>query len=229
MTKINLRLDLRLDQGFEWKRIGNFVARRVVVVENVHMVHISAIPYKHSTSRLLPPSSSPSLSWFTLSSPPQKVCHTDIPHSPTLTHRIHRQPGPQILSPHRLSWPHTSQSRRQYVYLYCFFLNPPPPSKSINFPLVVRTKLDDDLKPLQAKSITISVRCYEARLGRVTVLHSNILVDHTQTLWTKPDDAEYAPVGELEFPFKIVLPTKVAGFSTSVFVDYRCSWRVEAG
>ncbi|TFK64083.1 hypothetical protein BDN72DRAFT_286614 [Pluteus cervinus] len=93
---------------------------------------------------------------------------------------------------------------------------------------IVKTKLDDDLKTLQAKSITISVRCYEARLGRVSVVHSNILVDHTTTLWSKPDDADYAPIGDLEFPFKIVVPTKTAGFSTAVFVDYRCSWRVEA-
>ncbi|KAF5386802.1 hypothetical protein D9615_001855 [Tricholomella constricta] len=93
---------------------------------------------------------------------------------------------------------------------------------------VVRTKLDDDAKQLQAKSITISVRCYESRIGRVSVLHSNILVDYTQTLWLKPDGEDYGLIDDLEFPFRITIPANVAGFSTAVFVDYRCMWRVEA-
>jgi hypothetical protein len=32
-----------------------------------------------------------------------------------------------------------------------------------------------------------------------------------------------------EYPFRIILPATVAGFSTATFVDYRCTWRVEAG
>ncbi|KAG6844731.1 hypothetical protein H0H87_004351 [Tephrocybe sp. NHM501043] len=93
---------------------------------------------------------------------------------------------------------------------------------------VVRTKIDADAKQLLAKSLTISVRCYESRLGRVSVLHSNVLVDYTQVLWSKPDGEDYAPIDELEFPFRITVPARVGGFSTSVFVDYRCMWRVEA-
>ncbi|KAJ6547385.1 hypothetical protein B0H19DRAFT_1266325 [Mycena capillaripes] len=95
---------------------------------------------------------------------------------------------------------------------------------------VVRTKLDADQKPLQAKSITISVRCYETRLGVLGVMHSNVLVDYTQVLWSKPDgDHEYADVGELELPFRISIPSKVAGFSTASYAStYKCSWRVEA-
>ena len=93
----------------------------------------------------------------------------------------------------------------------------------------MRTKLDADLKALQAKSITISVRCYESRVGRVNVLQSNILVDYTQVLWTKPDGVDYDQIGNFEFPFRISIPAKVAGFSTAIFVDYRCMWRIEAG
>ncbi|KAJ6630672.1 hypothetical protein B0H10DRAFT_1982310 [Mycena sp. CBHHK59/15] len=94
---------------------------------------------------------------------------------------------------------------------------------------VVRTKLDADLKPLPAKSVTISVRCYEARLGRLGVMHSNILVDYTQVLWSNPDDEhDYADIGDMEFPFRISIPAKVAGFSTASYVEYRCTWRVEA-
>jgi len=61
------------------------------------------------------------------------------------------------------------------------------------------------------------------------VLQSNILVDYTQVLWTKPDGVDYDQIGNLEFPFRISIPAKVAGFSTAIFVDYRCMWRVEAG
>ncbi|KAJ6496508.1 hypothetical protein C8R47DRAFT_1114347 [Mycena vitilis] len=94
---------------------------------------------------------------------------------------------------------------------------------------VVRTRLDADQKPLQAKSITISVRCYETRLGVLGVMHSNVLVDYTQVLWSKPDDQESADVGELELPFRISIPAKVAGFSTASYASvYKCSWRVEA-
>ncbi|KAG5354194.1 hypothetical protein C0989_003707 [Termitomyces sp. Mn162] len=93
---------------------------------------------------------------------------------------------------------------------------------------VVRTKIDSDAKQLLAKSITVSVRCYESRVGRVSVLYSNVLVDYTQVLWSKPDGEEYAPIDELEFPFRITVPARVGGFSTSIFVDYRCMWRVEA-
>ncbi|KAK7043646.1 hypothetical protein VNI00_008257 [Paramarasmius palmivorus] len=93
---------------------------------------------------------------------------------------------------------------------------------------VVITKLDSDLKTIQAKSITVSVRCYESRLGRLGAIQTNVLVDHTQTLWTKPDGQDYDAVGNGEYPFKISLPSNVGGFSTLSFVEYRTVWRVEA-
>ncbi|KAJ2911940.1 hypothetical protein MD484_g8469, partial [Candolleomyces efflorescens] len=93
---------------------------------------------------------------------------------------------------------------------------------------IVRTKLDADLKLLPCTSLTISVRCYEHRIGRVNVTNSKLLVDYTQVLWSKSDDVEYEPIGVLDYPFRITLPANVAGFSTAVFVDYRCTWRVEA-
>ncbi|KIY51075.1 hypothetical protein FISHEDRAFT_37847, partial [Fistulina hepatica ATCC 64428] len=93
----------------------------------------------------------------------------------------------------------------------------------------VRTKLHElEPKPLLVKTITISVRCYEARLGFSGVGHTNTLVDHTQTLWSKPDFSEYAAVGELDLPFHISLPPSIGGVSTSTFVEYRCFWRIEA-
>ncbi|TRM61767.1 hypothetical protein BD626DRAFT_548921 [Schizophyllum amplum] len=92
----------------------------------------------------------------------------------------------------------------------------------------VITKLDADRKPLLAKSITVSVRCHEARVGRSGTVRLHTLADFTQTLWSKPDDQQYAEVAELELPFRISIPSKVGGHSTCSFVEYKCFWRVEA-
>lgn len=94
--------------------------------------------------------------------------------------------------------------------------------------LVVRTRLEDDQKVLQAKSITISVRCYETRT-KVGSNSTNVLVDYTQVLWSKADAVEYQAIGNLEFPFRLSIPPKVAGFSNATFIDYKCIWRIEAG
>ncbi|KAJ7582822.1 hypothetical protein C8J56DRAFT_955818 [Mycena floridula] len=93
---------------------------------------------------------------------------------------------------------------------------------------VVIVKPDNGQKTLPAKSITVSVRCYESRLGRVGVVQSNVLVDHSRVLWSKPDGVDFEDVAEMELPFRISIPTQVGGFSTSTFVEYRCVWRVEA-
>ncbi|KAF5391459.1 hypothetical protein D9757_002054 [Collybiopsis confluens] len=91
---------------------------------------------------------------------------------------------------------------------------------------VVATKLDADLKPLPAKQISVSVRCYEFRLGRIGgVVSSRLVVDQTQVLWSRP---EFCDLGEAEYSFKIVIPPRVGGFSTVAFVEYKCVWRVEA-
>ncbi|KAJ3795039.1 hypothetical protein GGU11DRAFT_793650 [Lentinula aff. detonsa] len=94
---------------------------------------------------------------------------------------------------------------------------------------VVGTRLDADLKLLPARQITVSVRCYEFRLGRIGgVVSSKTLVDYTQVLWTKPDGNDFFDLGEIEYPFKITIPPQTGGFSTVSFVEYRCVWRVEA-
>ncbi|KAI5123310.1 hypothetical protein M0805_009331 [Coniferiporia weirii] len=93
---------------------------------------------------------------------------------------------------------------------------------------VVRTTLDEDRKPLLASCVQASVRCIEARLGRVATAHSNVLVEYTQTLWTKPHDVDWADLGDAELPFKIVIPANSPGFSYANFQDYRVFWRIEA-
>ncbi|CAA7265395.1 unnamed protein product [Cyclocybe aegerita] len=121
-----------------------------------------------------------------------------------------------------LSSPKGNQGLRYFPYSGYLGLTP------VRIEGVVRTKLDADLKTLPAKSISVSVRCYETRVGRVNTLQTNVLVEYTTLLWSKPDNVDHEHIGNLEFPFRINLPAKVAGFSTAIFVDYRCTWRVEA-
>jgi hypothetical protein len=94
---------------------------------------------------------------------------------------------------------------------------------------IVSTRFEEDQKPVLAKSLTVSVRAYEARNGRSGGNHSRLLVDYSQTLWRKPDGQDHAELGETDKPFKITLPKRVAGFSTANFLNYRTYWRVEAG
>jgi len=93
---------------------------------------------------------------------------------------------------------------------------------------VVRTRLDDDKKPLHAVDIHVALRCYEARVGPAGILHSRLLVDHSVALWSKPQDEPWAEIGDGDWPFKLSLPPRLAGHSTASFHDYRVFWRVEA-
>lgn len=93
----------------------------------------------------------------------------------------------------------------------------------------MRTKLDEDRRPLPTKSISIAVRCYEARVSRSRgTVHTTLLVDYTTVLWSKPTSADWADVGDMELPFKFTLPKNTTGPSTANFQVYRTFWRVEA-
>jgi hypothetical protein len=128
-----------------------------------------------------------------------------------------------MVSIHGLSWFNPNSGRWRLAFFLCSITSLVQPL------LVVRTKLDGDFKPLAAKSLTVSVKCYETRVGRINVVQSNVLVEYTKVLWSKQDGVEYEPIGNLDLPFRISMPAKVAGFSTAAFVDYRCVWRLEAG
>jgi hypothetical protein len=93
---------------------------------------------------------------------------------------------------------------------------------------VVKTKLDADAKPLPAISIVVGLKCTEHIVGRLGNVATNILVDYSQTLWSKPSGQDYDGVGDLELPFHITLPPDVPGFSSVSLVEYRCVWRIEA-
>ncbi|CAE7090344.1 unnamed protein product [Rhizoctonia solani] len=93
---------------------------------------------------------------------------------------------------------------------------------------IVRTRMEEDGKPVAASALTISLRCYEAQHGRVGVVKTNIIAEQTQTLWTPPNGTEYGPLGAREFPFRLVLPVNAPGSSTFHLQDYRIYWRLEA-
>ncbi|KAF8610844.1 hypothetical protein BDV93DRAFT_430987 [Ceratobasidium sp. AG-I] len=93
---------------------------------------------------------------------------------------------------------------------------------------VVRTRVEEDGKPATASAVTVSLRCYEARVGRVGVVKSNILVEQSLTLWSPPSGAVWGSLGATELPFKIVLPANAAGNSTFSLQEYRVYWRIEA-
>jgi len=93
---------------------------------------------------------------------------------------------------------------------------------------VVRARVEDNKRLLPASSITISIRCYEART-RFTISKVNLLLDATQTLWSAAEGLEYEDLGSGDYPFRISLPSKVGGLSTMQHPDYRIFWRLEAG
>lgn len=47
-------------------------------------------------------------------------------------------------------------------------------------------------------------------------------------LWAKSEGPEYEEVGDMDFPFRFTIPSRVAGCSTANYQDYRVWWRVEA-
>ena len=94
---------------------------------------------------------------------------------------------------------------------------------------VVRTRiLDDDKKSPPTRRITISLTCYEARTTKVTTTTTNVLVNLEHTLWQCDNGQDYAPIGNLDLPFKLVLPVDNPGLSTCYLQDYKVYWRVEA-
>jgi len=99
----------------------------------------------------------------------------------------------------------------------------------LKFEGVVRTEIEQDGKHLPAKDITVFVRCYEFRHGRLGTVQSNILVEHSLTLWRKPDGQDWAEIGNAEYPFRLSMPLCTTGPSTALyFQEYRISWRIEA-
>lgn len=94
---------------------------------------------------------------------------------------------------------------------------------------MVRIKLDEDTKPVAAKLLTVAVRCYEYRLGKVNTLQTNIVAEYAITLWSKPDHMSSMELSGIDYPFKICIPVDSPGFSTASFQEYKVVWRVEAG
>ena len=111
-------------------------------------------------------------------------------------------------------------------------VRPPPPHRVPQYsplpPPDVRSKIEEDGKPVLAKSLSVHIRCYESRVTRTGSHRSRVLVDYAKTLWQKPDNEDYAPLGDFDSSFKITLPTTVPGFSTANYQEYKTFWRIEA-
>jgi len=94
---------------------------------------------------------------------------------------------------------------------------------------IVRTRVEDDHKLNAASRVTVSIKCYEIR-SKFTHSHVNTLVDITQVLWSNPSlTHDSADIGDLDLPFRLVLPADTQGPSTLNFPDYKIFWRLEAG
>lgn len=95
---------------------------------------------------------------------------------------------------------------------------------------VVRTQIEQDGRPILAKDIIVVVRCYESRHGRLGTVQTNVLYEHSVTLWQKQDTQEWSEVGDSEYPFRFSIPSHIAAPSTALyFQEYRIFWRIEAG
>jgi hypothetical protein len=136
-----------------------------------------------------------------------------------------RQPWRPFLSSQWLPRLDTPQVRRRSVCFSLIYYRP-----LISPHSAVRTEIEQDGKHLSAKDITVFVRCYEFRHGRLGGAQSKILVEHSVTLWRKPDGQDWAEIGNVEHPFRLTIPVHNAGPSSALyFQEYRICWRIEAG
>ncbi|GJJ11946.1 hypothetical protein Clacol_006184 [Clathrus columnatus] len=116
---------------------------------------------------------------------------------------------------------------------------------------IVRTRIDEDNRPLLCSGLYVALRCYEARLGlglglglggasgssttsATTVDNGNpnlnVLFEIIVPLWNASAAAsEYDSLGDGEWPFKIIVPPNASPVCSTVhFQEYRVFWRVEA-
>ncbi|KAF8130547.1 hypothetical protein EV363DRAFT_1487259, partial [Boletus edulis] len=78
-------------------------------------------------------------------------------------------------------------------------------------------------KPILAKDIIITVRCYKSHHGCLGTVQTNILYQYSVTLWQKQDTQEWSEVGDTEHLFRFSVPSHIAAPSTTLyFQEYRC-------
>lgn len=119
---------------------------------------------------------------------------------------------------------------------------------------IVRTKIDEDNKPLLCSNLYVALRCYESRLGLGLGLTSgssgssgsvgaengtgvgngnpnpNVLFEIVVPLWKAAEGSEHELLGNGEWPFRIIVPPNASPVCSTVhFQEYRVCWRVEAG
>lgn len=97
---------------------------------------------------------------------------------------------------------------------------------------ILRTELEEDRRPLKASRVVVRMRCYEAENsgGKVKRKRMHLLYEKESEVpvWTKPEDQDYAELGQHVHPFRIVIPPDNTGVSTSTYKSYRAWWQLEA-
>lgn len=121
------------------------------------------------------------------------------------------------------------------------------PSSSVSSNSSIPSQHHQQSGRLRASAVTVALICYEAKLGRVGVVKTNILFQHVLPLWTAAAPSTPSPrspreasssslvIAELpstDFAFNLIIPPSVvaasAACSTCHFQNYRVYWRLEA-
>lgn len=97
----------------------------------------------------------------------------------------------------------------------------------------VRTVVQEDRKPLKARSVVIRVRCYEADISNVAAGKGKkktprVLYELSQEVWSCEGE-EWGLLGDWSKAWRLVLPVDAGGVTTSTFKTWRSWWQVEAG
>lgn len=96
-----------------------------------------------------------------------------------------------------------------------------------------RAELEEDGRPIQATSVIVRVRCYEAESTGPNIKRKNMRTiyerEADRPVWIKAEGEQYGDLGNALLPFRITIPTEMDGVSTTTFTNYRTWWQVEAG
>lgn len=98
----------------------------------------------------------------------------------------------------------------------------------------VRTKLQEDNKPLKCTHIQVRVRCYEAEnpSGGIKMKRDKMNVVYERysdtPVWEKEPNQHFGELAETSHPFRIVIPRINSGISTVTYKSYRAWWQIEA-
>ena len=93
---------------------------------------------------------------------------------------------------------------------------------------IIRTTLEEDLKPIKTAQILVRLRCYQEDCTG-SKPKKFVLKEVVQEIW-KAENEEWGMIGDFARPFKLVLPIDYGACGgTVVYKDLKMYWKVEAG